>query len=168
MKVEVRPEREGDGAAIGAVTDAAFLGAAHSDGQEASIVEGLRRAGALAVSLVAEWEGQVVGHVAVSAVSISGGAPGWYGLGPISVRPDCQRLGVGRRLMEAALDALRKRGAAGCVVLGDPSYYERFGFRALPELVLPGVPPEYFQVLPFGASFPTGVVAYHSAFGAVG
>ena len=58
----------------------------------------------------------------------------------------------------------REKGAAGCVVLGEPAYYGRFGFLADPALVFPGAPAEYFQVLAFGSSRPRGVVSYHAAF----
>lgn len=108
----------------------------------------------------------IVGHVALSPVVLSGGEPGWYGLGPISVVPALQGRGIGTRLMQAALDALRDRDAAGCVVLGDPAYYGRFGFVADPALVLPDVPPLYFQVLPLNGAMPVGIVSYHPAFAA--
>jgi putative acetyltransferase len=90
----------------------------------------------------------------------------WFGLGPISVLPQFQGRGVGSRLMETALAALREEGAAGCVVLGEPAYYGRFGFRCEPQLVFPDAPAEYFQALPFGPTLPRGVVAYHEGFGA--
>lgn len=63
------------------------------------------------------------------------------------------------------VDALR---AAGCVVLGEPSYYGRFGFRVSAKLVLPGVPPEYFQALHWTGAMPAGEVNYHPAFNALG
>lgn len=126
----------------------------------------LRKAGQLAVSLVAEDAGAIVGHVAVSPVTISSGAAGWYGLGPISVAPAQQGRGIGTQLMQQALAALRERGAAGCVVLGDPGYYARFGFRAESSLVLPGVPAEYFQALLLDGVLPAGIVSYHEAFSA--
>ncbi|MEC4630073.1 N-acetyltransferase, partial [Bacillus safensis] len=88
---------------------------------------------------------QLLGHVAVSPVTVSDGSTGWYGLGPISVLPARQGQGIGAALMRAAIDALRQQGARGCVLLGEPAYYGRFGFRAEPGLVLPGVPAEYFQ-----------------------
>ncbi|MCM2252120.1 MAG: N-acetyltransferase, partial [Ramlibacter sp.] len=110
----------------------------------------------------------IVGHVAVSPVSISDGSTGWYGLGPISVKPDLQRMGIGSLLMRAALQRLRERGAAGCLLVGDPSYYARFGFKPEPRLVLPDVPARYFQALPLGPSLPRGVVTFHEAFGAQG
>jgi putative acetyltransferase len=164
MKIEIRKETPADVAAIAAVTVAAFLHAPHTSHTEQFIVEALREAGQLTVSLVADAEGIVVGHVAISPISISDGAIGWYGLGPISVAPEYQRRGIGSRLMREALRVLREHGAAGCVVLGEPRYYGRFGFRVDPELSLPGVPPEYFQAVSFGASHPKGIVSYHPAF----
>ena len=95
---------------------------------------------------------------------ISDGSPGWVGLGPISVAPLVQSRGVGSALMNDALSRLRERGFAGCVLVGDPAYYRRFGFRSEPSLVLPGVPPEYFQALVFDGDVPSGEVAYHRAF----
>lgn len=164
MNVEIRNETAADVSVIDAVTIAAFLDAPHTSHTEQLIVEGLRKAGQLNVSLVAEVEGQIVGHVAVSPVSISDGAGGWFGLGPISVLPEYQRRGVGSGLMREALTALQRQGAAGCVVLGEPEYYGRFGFRADADLVLPGVPTEYFQAVAFGAARARGVVSYHVAF----
>jgi putative acetyltransferase len=104
--------------------------------------------------------------VAVSPVTISDGAIGWYGLGPISVLPAWQGRGVGAALMRAALEALREMGAAGCVVLGEPAYYGRFGFKAEAGLVLPEIPPEYFQAIAFKIPMPAGIVSYHGAFNA--
>ncbi len=165
MQIEIRCEAPADVPAIEAVTISAFLHAPHSSHTEQRIVSALREAGQLMLSLVAVAEANVVGHVAASPVSISEGEPGWCGFGPISVLPSYQRRGVGARLMREALRILREKGAAGCVVLGEPAYYGRFGFRADRALVFPGVPPEYFQALSFGPSRPRGVVSYHAAFG---
>ncbi|AZG07596.1 N-acetyltransferase [Pigmentiphaga sp. H8] len=160
----IRPEQPQDIAAIERVITRAFATAPHTSGTEAKIVDALREAGALALSLVAETDGEVVGHVALSPVALSGGAPGWYGLGPLAVAPEHQGKGVGGHLVAHALDALRQRHAAGCVVLGEPEYYGRFGFRADPDFVLPGVPPEYFQVVRFMPGADGGAVTYHQAF----
>lgn len=170
MPLLVRPERPGDEAAIFAVTRDAFAGAEHSSGTEQLVVDALRGRGVLAVSEVAELEGSVVGHVAISPVTITPvggrrtpGAQGWYGLGPVSVRPDHQGTGIGTALVTQALAAIDT--AMGCVVLGDPGYYGRFGFRPDPGLVLPGVPAEYFQVLRLAArEIPQGTVGYDAAF----
>lgn len=166
MKVTIRPERPEDCEAIDAVTTAAFLEAPQADHTEQFIVKALRNAGVLSVSLVADLDGAIIGHVAASPVTISDNSPGWFGVGPVSVHPECQGRGVGSQLMENVLDALRDMGAVGCVVLGEPAYYGRFGFRAEPHLVLPNVPPEYFQAIKFVPSRARGVVSYHAAFGA--
>jgi putative acetyltransferase len=168
MNVEIRSETSADVQKIEALTAAAFLHAPHTSHTEQYIVNALRRAGKLSLSLVAEADGALMGHVAISPVSISGGSSGWFGLGPISVLPQYQRQGIGSRLMREALYILRERGASGCVVLGEPAYYGRFGFQADPNLVLPGVPPEYFQAISFDSSRPRGTVAYHDAFEAQG
>lgn len=162
--MQIRQERAGDIDAIRTVTRAAFEGMLHSQQTEAAIVDALRHAGALALSLVAEEEGEVVGHVAFSPVTIDGTWRDWYGLGPVSVRPDRQKGGIGRALIEAGLAELRRRQAQGCVLVGDPAYYGRFGFRNEERLVYPGLPPVYFQCLPFGTDTPEGIVAFHPGF----
>lgn len=160
----IRKEVPADISAIEAVTVAAFRSAEHSSGTEQHIVAALRDAGQLVVSLVAEDDGEVVGHVAASPVSISDGTANWYGLGPVSVVPERQDQGLGGLLVTSALRELRTLGAAGCVVLGEPSYYARFGFRPDPDLVLPGVPPQYFQLIALEGAAPCGQVAYHASF----
>jgi putative acetyltransferase len=127
-------------------------------------VEGLRSGGALTVSLVAEDDGEIVGHVAFSPVMIAGAAGDWYGMGPVSVRPDKQGRGLGQSLVRTGLDHLRALGAAGCVVLGAPAYYQRFGFESDPALTYGGYDSPYFQRLVFDGSPVTGDVTYHSAF----
>ena len=166
MNINIRAETAADVPAIEAVTISAFLNAPHTSHTEQFIVSELRKAGLLTISLVADAEGTVIGHVAVSPVSISDGASGWFGLGPISVVPEHQGRGVGSRLMQEALRTLREQGAAGCVLLGEPDYYSRFGFRADPNLILPDVPPEYFQAISLDSSRPHGTVSYHEAFNA--
>ncbi|HEY0975408.1 MAG TPA: N-acetyltransferase [Solimonas sp.] len=162
--LQIRDERPGDAPMIHALVTLAFRDAAHTSHTEPFIVDALRRADQLSISQVGEIEGVIVGHVAVSPVWISDGASGWYGLGPISVTPLRQGQGIGSRLMHTALEALRQRGAAGCVLLGAPAYYGRFGFRADERLVLPDVPPAYFQALSLDGTMPRGTVRYHPAF----
>ncbi|NVD97902.1 GNAT family N-acetyltransferase [Massilia sp. BJB1822] len=164
MNIILRKEEGGDIDAIARLTEAAFLSEVHSSHTEQFIVNALRRAGQLTVSIVALEGEAIVGHVAVSPVVISSGASGWYGLGPISVSPQHQQRGIGSQLMKAALAELQTLGAAGCVVLGDPAYYGRFGFKADASLELPGIPAEYFQALSFGSPLPQGQVSYHAAF----
>lgn len=166
MPPTIRPERPADTIDIARLTEAAFRDAAHTSHTEAFIVDALRRADQLTLSLVAEEEGRLVGHVAISPVTISSGAENWFGLGPVSVLPERQGRGIGTLLVATVLGELRGQHAAGCVVLGDPAFYGRFGFAVQPGLRHPGVPPEYFQVLAFGAAVPDGAVAYHEAFNA--
>lgn len=164
--MEIRFEQPGDLVAIRALTSAAFQNAPHSSHTEAAIVDALRNAGALTLSLVAAEDGALVGHVAFSPVTINGETNGWHGLGPVSVRPDRQRQGIGQALIRTGLDQLRTMNAQGCVVLGDPVYYGRFGFVSDPYLRYGNVPPEYFQRLAFGNAVPKGEVSYHSGFDA--
>ena len=160
----IRNETPSDIDTITAVTRAAFENHPISQGTEQFIIAALREAGALTLSLVAEIDGQVVGHVALSPVAISDGSPDWYGLGPISVLPAHQRQGVGKALMREALSRLRSRGAAGCVLVGDPAYYEQFGFRSFSGLTHEGVPQQFVLALPFGEHVPHGAVTFHKAF----
>ncbi|MBP0623236.1 GNAT family N-acetyltransferase [Cupriavidus consociatus] len=166
MGIHIRNEQAADVDAIARLTEAAFRSEPHSSHTEQFIVNALRRDGQLTVSLVAAEDDDIVGHVAISPVTISSGASAWYGLGPISVLPERQGQGIGTKLMKAALGELQRLGSAGCVVLGNPAYYGRFGFKAHARLVLPGVPQEYFQAVAFGAEIPVGEVRYQQAFDA--
>ena len=164
----VRKETVLDIEAITRVTIAAFKTLPISNNTEQFIIKALRAAGALTLSLVAEIEGHVVGHVAFSPVILSGGTEGWYGLGPVSVLPEYQRQGIGKSLINEGLSLLKQMGGRGCVLVGDPNYYIRFGFRNLPELVLEGVPKEVFLALPFSEEIPQGIVVFHEGFKATG
>lgn len=164
--MRIRPEARGDADAIRAITKAAFEHAEHSSGTEAAIVDALRQADALTISLVAEEDGEPVGHIAFSPVTIEGEHGGWFGLGPVSVMPERQGQGIGIALIEEGLELLRSRGASGCVVLGDPAYYGRFGFSSAHALRYGDVPSQYFQSLPFLETRPSGEVAYDPAFDA--
>jgi putative acetyltransferase len=160
----IRPERPSDIPDIARVTRQAFLTHPHSSHTEEFIIESLRRSGALSVSLVAELDSHVVGHVAFSPVTISDGSQNWYGLGPVSVAPEFQRQGIGTALVKTGLDALRNRGAKGCVLLGEPEFYARFGFTNRAELRLEGVPQEFFLSLVFDSPPASGEVTYHASF----
>lgn len=162
----VRSETPDEAGAIRRLTDVAFAGAEHSSGTEGAIVDALRRGGALTLSLVAEEDVRILGHAAFSPVTIDGRSGDWFGLGPVSVDPDRQGEGIGATLIRAGLEALKARGAAGCVVLGDPAYYGRFGFSAEHALRYPGVPEVYFQSMVFAGEPPVGEVAYDPAFAA--
>jgi putative acetyltransferase len=161
----IRPETPNDDEAITQVTLAAFTGKFSDHPTEHLIIKGLRDAGALSVSLVAELDEQIVGHVAFSKVTINDEYLGWYGLGPISVQPVLQKQGIGSTLIHEGLARLREMGARGCVLEGDPNYYNRFGFKSYPTLTYEGAPaPQYFMAIPFYDNIPTGKVEYHPAF----
>lgn len=160
----VRDEISTDIEAIRAVVTAAFQSAPHANGSEAAIVDALRADGALTISLVAEDHGEIVGYAAYSPVSIDGNLSGWFGLGPVAVSKRLQRQGIGKALIEAGIKRLEITGARGCVVLGDPAYYGRFGFRSDARLCFPGVPEQCFQTLLLDGEVPSGRVEYHAAF----
>lgn len=160
----IRPEQHSDIQAIADVTRAAFADHPHSDHCEQFIINALRDAGVLSISLVAEIDDQIVGHIAFSPVSISDGSSNWYGLGPVSVLPQWQKQGIGQALIKHGLAFLKENHAQGCVLLGEPDYYRRFGFQHSANLILAGVPPEYFLALSFDRKFPKGNVDYHAAF----
>jgi len=139
-----------------------------SNQTEHFIVEALRSAGALTVSLVAELEGRVVGHIAFSPVTLSDGTEGWYGLGPVSVLPELQRRGIGKALIREGLTRLRALGPRGCCLVGHPRYYGQFGFENVDGLDVEGVPSKAFFALAFEGPMPRGTVQFHEAFQATG
>ncbi len=164
----IRDETDADIASIADVTIAAFKGLEISQHTEQFIVEALRAAGALSLSLVAEQDGNIIGHIAFSPLTISDGSDNWYGLGPVSVLPEKQRQGVGKALIRAGLAELKQRGAQGCCLVGHPDYYRQFGFENVAGLTLQGVPPEVFFALSFGGAMPQGEVFFHPGFQASG
>lgn len=166
MNMEIRPERPEDANSIRMITQAAFRLNDHSSGTEGAIIDALREADALTISLVAAIDDEIVGHVAFSPVTIDGRHRGWFGLGPVAVRPDLHRRGVGSALIREGLARLRQAGANGCVLVGDPAYYRRFGFENDPALRYDDLPAEYFMKLAFNGPAPTGRVRFHAGFGA--
>ncbi len=162
--MRLRPEAPQDCSAIENVHVAAFADHPYSRQTEHLIVNALRAAHALTVSLVAEVEGKVVGHIAFSPIKIDSHDCMWFLLGPVGVLPDYQRRGIGRELVREGLKAIRSLGAEGCVLVGDPGYYSRFGFTRHRELVFEGVPAEYCMCLPMTERIPRGSVSHHAAF----
>lgn len=169
-EVRIRDEAAEDVEAVRRVNDAAF----GREG-EGRLVDELRRQGAAVVSLVAEVDGQVVGHILFSPVTIEGAsrAEGCLGLAPMAVLPEHQRHGIGGRLIRAGLDRCREAGAALVVVLGHPEYYPRFGFVPAPPLGVTceyPVPDEVFmlqEMEPGALEGRRGLARYHPAFAAV-
>jgi len=163
-RVVIRSEINADMSAIIEVTVAAFKTLEISNHTEQFIIEALRATKALAVSLVAELDGHVIGHIAFSPVTISDGTRDWYGLGPVSVLPEYQRQGIGKALIMEGVSRLKALNANGCCLVGHPDYYRNFGFKNMPELVLEGVPPEVFFALSFDGHTPRGTVTFHEGF----
>ena len=167
-EIALRNETENDIDAITEVTIAAFQTLEISNHTEQLIIEALRAGQALAVSLVAETDGRVIGHIAFSPVDISDGTQDWYGLGPVSVLPVYQRQGIGKALIREGLAQLRNMHAHGCCLVGHPEYYKKFGFENVDGLGLEGVPPEVFFALSFDGNGPQGTVTFHEGFKADG
>lgn len=163
-QITIRNETQADVERIAAITEAAFADHPHSSHTEQFIIEELRAAGVLTLSLVAESGGVVVGHIAFSPVTFPDNSAGWYGMGPVSVAPEHQRQGIGTALVLEGLERLRNLNARGCVLVGDPRFYERFGFRSLPQVTHDGVPRELCLSLPFAPHTPQGAVRFHQGF----
>ncbi len=164
MPIRLREETPPDIPLIHAVTAAAFQDAPHASGTEAAIVDALRDADALSLSLVALEDDEIVGHVAFSPAKAQEGSGPWFTLGPVSVVPDRQQRGIGSQLIRKGIDTLRQKGAAGCILLGDPGYYQRFGFEPAPGNSPGEDYAPYFMILPFTPDVPSGEIVFHPAF----
>lgn len=163
-RFEIRSEQTGDQEAIFSLTRQAFLNAPYACHTEEFIVDALRRRGELFLSLVATASGRVIGHVAFSLARLSSGESGWYGVGPLSVHPDNQGQGIGRSLMEKGMEQLQAHGARGCLLVGDPAYYQRLGFSPCDRATMAGVPPANLLMKCFGTGHPEGDVHFSEAF----
>lgn len=162
--MHIREETPADYDAIRGILIAAFADHPYSRQTEHRIVEGLREDGAVFLALVAEIQDEVVGHIAFSAAAIDGRYCGWMLLGPLAVLPSRQRQGIGKALVLIGLEFIKNLGARGCVLVGDPAYYRRFGFENVPGLQMEGVPPEVILAMSFEGDAPCGRVTYHPAF----
>ena len=167
-RIVIRNETDADIGAITEVTVAAFKTLEISNHTEQFIIEALRAAKALTVSLVAEVDGHVIGHIAFSPVNISDGTQNWYGLGPVSVLPEYQRKGIGKSLIKEGLSQLKELNAQGCCLVGHPDYYKKLGFKNMSGLIHEGVPHEVFLALSFDGHIPQGTVIFHEGFKAEG
>ncbi len=163
--MKIRPERQEDEDAIYHLTHTAFEPMFFSDGTEAPLVTQLRKDGDLTISLVAETDGEVVGHIAFSPATINGAHDGWFGLGPVSVHPSMQKQGIGRALVETGLKMLKERGARGCVLTGNPDIYSRLGFQSDGNLSYGSLDRQFIQWIVFSGPKPAGVLRFAPAFG---
>lgn len=164
MAILIRDEAPDDIVAIHELTRRAFAPMPYADGDEQDVIDRLRATGGLALSLVAEQGGAVVGQVTFSPAAAPGGVDGWFTLGPVSVEPAIQKQEIGARLIRAGLDRLRSQGAAGCILLGNPAYYSRFGFCVAAQYAPAEDHSEFFQMLSFAGPVPDGRFGYHAAF----
>jgi len=164
MSIEIRPEQPGDEAAIYQITTDAFCGRPYAGGNEQDLVNRLRELGQLSLSLVALDTDRIVGQVTFSPVTLSDVSKPWFGLGPVSVTPERQGEGIGGQLIRRGLAELSERGALGCVLTGNPTYYQRFGFELAPENVPEPESPQFFQLKLLHAARAEGRFAFHPAF----
>ena len=162
--VEIGPEQAGDEKAIYELTERAFAPMEYSEGDEQDLIDALRDHDALTISLVARQEGKIIGHIAFSPAFPDDGSDGWYALGPVSVEPQSQTMGVGSQLIRKGLSLLQEREAIGCILVGNPDYYGRFGFEVVPECCPDGEPSEYYQMILFQGEKPGQVIGFHKLF----
>lgn len=167
--MQIRPETSADLAAITKINQAAF-----GRTGEADLVTALRQA-TTTISLVAELDGQIIGHILFSPVQYDQ-APSdhkIWGLGPLAVLPSYQRTGIGAALVKAGLETCRQAAILALVVLGDPTYYQRFGFRPAANWHLRchyPVPANVFMAMELvdeALAGLAGSISYHPAFDAV-
>ncbi len=167
--VLIRPERPGDETAVFHVLAQAFGRTAESE-----LVDHLRTQGAFVMALVAEVEGQVVGHVLFTAVTLAAETSSQaVALGPVGVLPAWQQQGIGGQLIQAGLQQCGVMGHTLVFVLGHPTYYPRFGFtptRPYGIFCVYPVPDDVFMLIelqPGAINGRTGIVKYHPAFDGV-
>jgi putative acetyltransferase len=163
----IRPEAPGDERAIHELVKRAFTPMPFSDGSEHHLVDLLRERGELALSLIAlDAGGAIIGHIGFSPATIEQRKCGWFQMAPVSVCPTVRQLGIGSALIEAGIDRLRQDGARGIAVVGNPAYYERFGFGALAGLVPASEhDAQFFRAMVLAGQAPVGTLRYASAFG---
>lgn len=164
LALKIRTEQASDIFDIDKVTELAFHGMPYSGGDESEIIARLRQASALSCSLVAVDGDQLLGHVAFSPATLGSDDEHWFALGPVSVMPKSQGCGIGSKLIEAGLGQLQSQGALGCILVGNPDYYRRFGFVLSPENCAKDEPPEYFMMKQFKPSEVSGRFSFHRAF----
>ncbi len=160
----IRNETPEDFAMISEVTIEAFRPLGFETLNEPYVIEALRADGALTISLVAEIDHRVIGHIAFSPATVSDGTPGWFALGPVSVLPEYQRTGIGRALIWAGLERLKAMHAKGCCLVGHPDYYGKVGFIHPIDFYYEGVPEELFFAISFDEQYPQSAVTFHEGF----
>lgn len=167
MSWTIRPEVPGDERAIYDLVKRAFAPMPFSGGDEQDLVDSLRERGELALSLVAvDPSGTIVGHIGFSPATIDHADCGWFQMAPVAACPTLQHRGIGSALIREGITRLRQVGANGVAVVGNPVYYERFGFAVVPGLApLSDHDAPYFRAMVLAGETPQGTLRYASAFG---
>ena len=177
MSVEIRYEQSGNEAAIHQVTSLAFESSEFGHNGEARLIDKLRAEGAASISLVAEIDNRIVGHVLFSPATIEWSNRRCQGLGlaPLSVLPKFQKQGIGGRLITAGLNVAAESSSGFVIVLGHPDYYPKFGFTPASGsnvgCEFEGIPDEAFMIKWLGqpeTSEERGLAKYHPVFSTLG
>jgi predicted N-acetyltransferase YhbS len=164
-QLRIREERYSDFDTIRSITERAFHGMPYAGGDEQDVIDRLRSANALTLSLVAVLDAETVGHIAFSPAEAGDGSCPWFALGPVSVVPEHQSQGIGSALIESGLAQLEDLNALGCILTGNPLYYKQFEFRLAPENAPLNEPAEFFMLkLLSSNTLPQGQFAFHEAF----
>jgi putative acetyltransferase len=163
-ELEIREEQAADRLAIRTVTEAAFRHMPYAGGDEQDVIERLRTASALTLSLVALENNQVIGQITFSPATVTEGTGPWFALGPVSVVPAKQGYGVGSALITEGLGRISALGALGCILTGNPDYYSRFGFHIAPTNTPDNEAEIYFQLKLISGAPPVGRFCFHPAF----
>lgn len=160
----IRPERPEDTNAIFELTKLAFEGKPYAAGDEQDVVDRLRDVNALSLSLVAVIDDEVVGQITFSEALITETEGQWMALGPVSVLPRLQSEGIGGALIKEGLAQVKSDGALGCILTGNPQYYQRFGFEFSNANAPLNEPEEFFMLKLLGDQKPVGRFSFHPAF----
>lgn len=162
--IVIRTEIESDYQEIYDITKCAFAPMPYSDGDEQDLINALRAGDALEISLVAEIDQKIVGHIAFSRAYCADGADRYYALGPVAVEPVLQKSGIGSALINAGIDILRMRDAACCILVGDINYYTRFGFKPAPHLCPDNEPAKFYMIMELNQIAPKHIIEFHPLF----
>lgn len=162
----IRIEEKNDCAAVHTLNSSAFETSA-----EANLVDALRKEAAPIISLVAEEDSKIVGHIMFSPVSLSGNSEvNIMGLAPMAIDAKYQRKGIGSALVRAGLEQCKEIDFNTVVVLGHPEYYPRFGFKPSSQSGIKceyDVPEDVFMVMELQQGYlhgMSGIIKYHAAF----
>lgn len=164
IETTIREERSADQKAIRSLTEEAFRGRPYADGDEQDVIDRLRKAGVLSLSLVSVLGNEVVGQITFSPAALEKNTGIWFALGPVAVLPAHQGQGIGSALINQGLTRIEDQGALGCILTGNPAYYQRFGFVVSPVNCPPNEPGEFFMLKLLSPVQPVGRFSFHPAF----